>query len=258
MLVDIGLNLGHGSFRTDCNQVIARARNAGVTQMVLTGTSLSGSGRALELARHYRLAATCGVHPHEAKNVGAQDWQPLRALAADPRCVALGECGLDFDRDFSPRPIQEQVFEAQLALAAELGKPVFLHERAAHDRFVEILQRWRPRLRGAVVHCFTGDAAALAAYLALDCHIGITGWVCDERRGQALLGLLSRIPRERLMLETDAPFLAPRSLRPRPRRNEPAFLPHILATVARALDRSPEELAAETTANAARFFALTS
>src|SRR5215831_10229680 len=140
-MIDIGLNLTHASFRDDRDAVVARARAAGVQQLILTGTSLPGSRRALEMARDYGLYATCGVHPHDARNAG--DLDSLRALAADERCVAVGECGLDFDRDFSPRPVQERVFEAQLALAATLQKPVFLHERAAHARFVAILSRWR-------------------------------------------------------------------------------------------------------------------
>jgi TatD DNase family protein len=179
-----------------------------------------------------------------------------RALAADSRCVAVGECGLDFDRDFSPRPVQERVFEAQLELASELRKPVFLHERAAHARFREILARHRPRLSGAVVHCFTGNHDELDAYLALDCHIGITGWICDERRGLHLRDLLKHVPLERLMLETDAPFLAPRNLKPRVNRNTPALLKHVLVAVAESLHRSPAEIASTTTANARRFFAL--
>jgi TatD DNase family protein len=255
-LIDIGINLTHASFREDREQVVARGRAAGVTQLILTGTSLPGSRRALDMAREYSLYATCGVHPHDAKNAG--DLASLRVLAADPRCVAVGECGLDFDRDFSPRPTQERVFESQLELAAELRKPVLLHERAAHARFREILARHRPQLTGAVVHCFTGSGDELDAYLALDCHIGITGWICDERRGLHLRELLTRIPPDRLMIETDAPFLTPRTLRPRRNRNEPAFLPEVLATVAASLKKAPDEVAALTTGNARRFFALQS
>jgi TatD DNase family protein len=164
--------------------------------------------------------------------------------------------GLDFNRDFSPRPQQEWVFEAQLELAAELGLPVFLHERDARARFIQILSRHRHRLGAAVVHCFTGSAEDLAAYLELDLHIGITGWVCDERRGLHLRELVKRIPLQRLLLETDAPFLVPRDLRPRPKagRNEPAFLPHILKTVAVCLELPLEAVAAATTRNTCAFF----
>jgi TatD DNase family protein len=258
-LIDIGVNLTHASFRDDRDEVISRARAAGVGTMIVTGTTLPASQRALDLAHTTPgLRATCGVHPHDARHAGEAELAALRALAERPECAAVGECGLDFNRDFSPRPDQERVFEAQLELAAAIGKPVFTHERDAHERFVAILARHRPRLRGAVVHCFTGNAAELDAYLALDLHIGITGWICDERRGTHLRELIKRVPLDRLMLETDAPFLTPRNLRPKPRRdrNEPAFLPLVLDAVADALGRLREEVAAATTATATRFFEL--
>jgi TatD DNase family protein len=258
-LIDIGVNLTHASFRDDREEVIARAVAAGVRTMILTGTSVAGSQRALDLVRgRAELRATTGVHPHDARNADAAQLETLRRLIARSECVAVGECGLDFNRDFSPRPVQERVFEAQLELAAAMAKPLFLHERDAHARFTDILRRHRPRLSAAVVHCFTGSAAELDVYLAMDLHIGITGWICDERRGLHLRELVRRIPLDRLMLETDAPFLTPRNLRPRPKRdrNEPALLPHVLDAVADALDRPRAEVAAATTATARRFFAL--
>jgi TatD DNase family protein len=170
--------------------------------------------------------------------------------------VAIGECGLDFNRNYSPHPDQEKWFVAQLELGMALGKPLFLHSRDAHPRFSEILRAFRPEK--AVAHCFTGEKDELHAYLELGLYIGITGWICDERRGTHLLKLVRDIPREWLLLETDSPYLVPRDLKPQPkaRRNEPAFLPHILRAVARALGRPEEEIAAETTRNAKRFFDL--
>jgi TatD DNase family protein len=228
-LVDIGVNLAHRRFDADRDEVIARAAAAGVKRLVITGTNLAASRRALELARVLpgALYSTAGIHPHEARNASPEALAELRALAQQPEVRAVGECGLDFDRDFSPRPQQEETFEAQLELASALGKPVFLHERAAHARFVSILARWRPRLTAAVLHCFTGTAAELDACLALDMHIGITGWINDERRGLGLRDVVARIPADRLMIETDAPFLTPRDADPQPRdrRNEPALLP---------------------------------
>jgi TatD DNase family protein len=259
-LIDIGVNLTHASFKDDRAQVMTRAQQAGVSTLVLTGTSLAGSRRALELAHaDASLWATCGVHPHDSRHADSSEAQrSLGELIRDPRCVAVGECGLDFDRDFSPRPVQERVFEAQLELAAALGKPVFLHERAAHGRFAAILARWRPRLTAAVVHCFTGTGDELDAYRAMDVHIGITGWICDERRGLHLRELIRRVPLERLMLETDAPFLTPRTMpgRGKRARNEPAYLPYVLAAVASALGLPESTVAAATTATARRFFAL--
>ena len=255
-LVDIGVNLTHASFRADVDAVIDRACAAGVTTLVLTGTSEEGSRDAQRLAatRPGTLYSTVGIHPHHARDFTTL--APLRALAAAPGVVAIGECGLDFNRDFSPRPAQEHAFEAQLTLAAELGLPVFLHERDAHARFLAILRAHRPALVGAVVHCFTGTAEALDAYLDLGCAIGVTGWICDERRGRELRALTARIPRDRLMIETDAPFLIPRDLVPRPARNEPAFLPHVLQAVAMVRGAPLETVAAATTANARGFFGL--
>jgi len=228
-LVDIGVNLAHRRFDADRDEVIARAAAAGVKRLVITGTNLAASRRALELARVLpgALYSTAGIHPHEARNASPEALAELRALAQQPEVRAVGECGLDFDRDFSPRPRQEEAFEAQLELATALGKPVFLHERAAHARFVSILTRWRPRLTAAVLHCFTGTAAELDACLALDMHIGITGWINDERRGLGLRDVVARIPADRLMIEIDVPFLIPRDADPQPRdrRNEPALLP---------------------------------
>jgi TatD DNase family protein len=259
-LIDIGVNLAHRRFARDRDAVIARALAAGVRAMIVTGTSVRASreAQALATARTGTLWSTAGIHPHEARDATPAAIDELRALARDPVVRAIGECGLDFDRMFSPREDQERAFAHQLALAAELQLPVFLHERAAHDRFTAIVREHRPRLRAAVVHCFTGTAAELDAYLALDLHIGITGWICDDRRGVALRALIPRIPPERLMIETDAPFLLPRDLprRPADGRNEPALLPHVLASVARAARRPAEVVARETSQTARALFAI--
>jgi TatD DNase family protein len=251
-LVDIGANLTHASFREDLAEVLARARSAGVAQIVATGTTVEESRRACALGMPF----TAGVHPHHARDCGPDTIAQLRELASHPQCVAIGECGLDFNRNYSPHPDQEKWFIAQAELALSLRKPLFLHSRDAHPRFSEILDSLKPER--AVAHCFTGEKGELHAYLDLGLYIGITGWICDERRGRHLLGLVREIPRERLLLETDAPYLTPRDLRPQPkaRRNEPAFLPHILNAVARALGRPAEEVAAETTRNAERLFSL--
>ncbi|MEM9453440.1 MAG: TatD family hydrolase [Myxococcota bacterium] len=258
-LIDIGLNLAHRSFDSDRARVLERAQDAGVIHMVVTGTSLPASRRGIELAQAHPglLSATAGVHPHDAKHWDHDSPATLRALADRPQVLAIGECGLDFDRDFSPRPAQQRCFEEQLEIAAEIGLPVFLHERRAHARFAEILAVYRPRLCDVVVHCFTGRRSELRRYLDLDAHIGITGWICDERRGQELRGIVAEIPAERLMIETDAPFLTPRDLRPKPpRRNEPAFLPHVLRAVARCRGDEPEALAGAVMTTTCRFFGL--
>jgi TatD DNase family protein len=263
-LVDIGANLTHRSFDRDRDAVIARGIAADVTTLVITGTSVPDSQRAAGLARQRpaQSFATAGVHPHHAKDCDAQTIAALRALAAEPAVVAIGECGLDFNRDFSPRDVQERWFEAQLELAAEVALPVFLHERDASERMLALLTKHRPRLVGGVVHCFTGTRAAVERYLGLDLHIGITGWICDERRGASLVDAAGAIPLERMMIETDAPFLLPRAHLPAPpkghddRRNEPAFLPAVVTGIARATGRDELEIAMETTRTARRFFAL--
>jgi TatD DNase family protein len=255
-MIDIGANLTHASFHDDLEAVVARAKSAGVWPIVVTGTTVLESRLAAEIADRFGLYATAGVHPHHARDLSSDTVAELRKVASHPRIVAIGECGLDFNRNYSPHPDQEKGFVAQLELGLEIGKPLFLHSRDAHPRFSQILSHYRPPK--AVAHCFTGERDELHAYLDLGLYIGITGWICDERRGRHLLELVREIPRERLLLETDAPYLTPRSMRPQPkaRRNEPAFLPHVLRTVAAALGRPAEELATETAGNARTLFGL--
>jgi TatD DNase family protein len=258
-LIDIGVNLTSKQFRDDLPQVIERALAADVHFMIVTGLTAPLSQAALELARRYpsSLCSTAGVHPHNARTFDRHTVGELRALASQPEVVAVGECGLDYDRDFSPRPQQRLAFEQQLELAAELNKPVFLHQRSAHTDFEVILRNARPRLAGGVVHCFTGDERELDCYLELGLHIGITGFICDERRGTHLQQLVARIPKERLMIETDAPFLLPRDLKhARGRRNEPAYLPHVAASVARYAGRDLQELRQNTRQAAFELFDL--
>jgi len=258
--IDIGANLTHDSFDADRDQVIARAFAADVTQMLVTGASIASSQAAIELSRLHagRLFATAGVHPHHAGELTPAQLPALRALLQDCAVVAVGECGLDYFRNFSEPAAQRRAFDLQLQLAAECGKPVFLHQRDAHADFLAILREHIGALRGAVVHCFTAGERELEAYLALGLSIGITGWFCDERRGGHLAALVGRIPAQRLMLETDAPYLLPRDLSPpaRTRRNEPRNLPHIGAAVARARGESLADCAAHTCAHAREFFAL--
>ncbi|WP_068827249.1 TatD family hydrolase [Pseudomonas sp. BMS12] len=262
-LIDIGVNLTHPSLARERDAVLARARDAGVRQLVLTGTSLEESENALNFCRELdeagdTLFSTAGVHPHDASQWTADSARQLRALLVEGPVCAVGECGLDFNRDFSPRPQQEKALEEQLALAVELQLPVFLHEREAGERLSAILRQFRDQLPAAVVHCFTGEKDSLYAYLDLDLHIGITGWICDERRGTHLHPLMRDIPAGRLMLESDAPYLLPRSLRPKPKsgHNEPAFLGEVLREVALHRGESPETVAAHTTATARAFFDL--
>ena len=262
-LIDIGVNLTNPSFADREREVVERAYAAGVGQLILTGTDVEGSEQALALSRRLdesaeRLFSTAGIHPHSASAWTSETESQLRALLREKTVCAVGECGLDFNRDFSPRPQQEKVLEAHLALAVELQLPVFLHERDADERLLAILRDYRDQLPAAVVHCFTGEKRALFNYLDMDLHIGITGWICDERRGTHLHPLVREIPRGRLMLESDAPYLLPRTLRPKPKngRNEPAYLPEVLREVALHRGESPADVAAYTTDCARAFFSL--
>jgi TatD DNase family protein len=259
-LIDIGANLTHDSFDTDRAAVIERAQAEGVAQLIVTGSDVAHSRMALDLCRQWPgvLFCTAGTHPHHAKDFAANAPDALRALLANTEVVAVGECGLDYFRNFSPRDAQLACFEAQLALAAKTRKPVFLHQRDAHPEFMTVLKRHRQNLSAAVLHCFTGNEVELEDYLSLDLYIGITGWICDERRGNHLRELVRTIPDDRLMLETDAPYLLPRDVKPRPahNRNEPMYLKHISEVVAACVDKPVTQLAAETTENAQRFFGL--
>lgn len=261
-LIDIGANLGNNSFERDLQQVLARAATAGVSRIIVTGTSISTSHRALELAHDNpgRLFATIGIHPHEAEGFCQQDLDGLRQLAIDPVAVAIGETGLDFYRNFSSVGAQEKVFIAQLQLAAETSLPVFLHERDALQRQIEILKEFRGSLGKTVTHCFTGGPDALNEYLSLDHYIGITGWLCDERRGQALRQAAREIPDARIMIESDAPYLLPRGTDfpslPNKRRNEPCTLPVVLDALAGLRDQDPRYLAERIRQNTMEFFGI--
>lgn len=257
-LIDIGINLAHDCYDADRDALIARARAVGVVHMIVTGSSAASSRTALSLSRQHpgTLFATAGVHPHHATELTAAVLAELADLTAAPEVLAVGECGLDYYRNYSPHAAQREAFQRQLELAAGCGKPVFLHQRDAHADFSAILREHWPALAGGVAHCFTGGAAELDCYLELGLAIGITGWICDERRGAHLPELVQRIPAGRLLLETDGPYLLPRDLRPKPasRRNEPVYLPHIAAAVARARGESAEVLACASTEAARRLF----
>lgn len=259
-LIDIGANLAHDSFDGDLDAVLERARDAGVNRIVVTGSSDDSNRGALALARRFpgALFSTAGVHPHHAKDYTDASDALIRDLVAQPDCVAVGECGLDYFRNFSPREAQLEAFKRQLDIAIETGMPVFLHQRDAHDDFVEVLGKALPRVSRAVAHCFTGQHESLSEYLAMGLYVGITGWICDERRGRHLHEIVSTIPDDKLMIETDAPYLMPRTLKPKPatRRNEPMHLTEVLRVVAEARGQSEEHVARITTENAVRFFAL--
>jgi len=263
-LIDIGVNLTAKSFKKDISQVIERAQLAGVFRMGVTGTNLQHSDAAIELCEQYPevLFSTAGIHPHHASEWDDKTAQEIHSMAQLNCVKAVGECGLDYNRNFSNPKDQRKVFEAQLELAADLQLPVFLHQRDAHEDFLNILSRWRDKLSGGVAHCFTGTVEEAQSYIELDLMIGITGWLCDERRGQDLQQAVKNIPLERIMIETDAPYLLPRDLPKtlskalRERRNEPLVLPHVCSALAKYKKLDEKTVVLQTTQQALAFFKL--
>lgn len=256
-MIDIGANLTDKSFRGDIGDVIGRAAEAGVEYIVVTGTSESTSHDASSIAKQFpnRLAFTAGVHPHHADDV-TEDWLDSIVELTNRGAVAIGETGLDYFRNFSTQANQRKVFQAQLELAASLKLPVFVHDRDSNGEVLELLQQFSAT--HVVVHCFTGDGDLLDAYLDIGCSIGITGWICDPLRGVELTEIVNRIPDDRLMLETDSPFLIPKNISPKPntRRNEPMNLTYVRQKVAEARNQSESHIDFITTKNAIRFFQL--
>ncbi|NRA60148.1 MAG: TatD family hydrolase [Psychrobium sp.] len=259
-LIDIAVNLTASALSDKVEMIVNEAREAHVSSMITLGCDIASSQQALLLAQQYpgSIYATAGIHPHDAKSFDDNSLSVLKELLAQPEVVAVGECGLDFNRDFSPREQQIYAFEQQLELAATLNMPVLMHQRDAHDRFIEIFKRYQSDIPKAVLHCFTGTKEELQACVELDLYIGITGWICDERRGLHLLESVSLIPDNRLLLETDSPYLLPRDLQPKPkkRNNMPKYLPHIAKTVAQARGQSYQQLTRNCYKNSTEFFAI--
>lgn len=243
--IDIGVNLTSKRFEHDREQVIERAKANGVEKLIITGTNALESEQAFELSQtNPNLYSTAGCHPHDAQHMTDNDWQSIQNLLQQDSVKAVGECGLDFNRNFSSPKSQISVFEQHLQLACEIQKPLFLHERDANEEMLRLLSKYQHQLPASVIHCFTGSEQALQAYIELDLYIGITGWICDERRGLELAQMVHLIPDNRLLLETDAPYLTPRDLptkkqaKPKKGRNEPSLLPHIGEKVAQCRQQS--------------------
>ena len=256
-VIDICLNLQSDRFEHDRFEVLERARNVGVERIVLTGSCLQSTQLAIDWAMKEPdfLCATAGIHPHQANEYSSAALMVLEQAAQTDVVRAIGECGLDYNRNFSSKEEQQKAFEAQIDLAQRVNLPLFLHQRDAHSQFLDTLKS-AGNLPRTVVHCFTGGRKEVEDYLNAGFYIGVTGWICDERRGEALRDSVQLIPLDRLLIETDAPWLTPRDLRPKPHkgRNEPAFLPHIAKAVAQYHGTDLLTLCRATTENAKRFF----
>ena len=258
-MIDIGVNLTNARFDKDRAKVIERAKLANIKSLLVTGTNVVESQKALSLCHDFPqfLACTAGVHPHDADNVSDDYLSQLRTLAKDEHVKAIGECGLDFNRNFSTPQNQQRVFIQQVALASELQLPLFLHQRDAFQPWLDILTPFIDDVPAMITHCFTGDLSQLKQCLDLDMYVGITGWICDERRGQVLRDIAKYIPMERLLIETDAPYLTPRNIRPKPKssRNEPSYLSYVVETLADVTPYSVSEIMQKTFENSQRVFA---
>jgi len=257
-LIDIGVNLTNQRFEKDLELVVSRAKQANVAGMLVTGTSVKESIAAERLCRSYPgyLNCTAGVHPHDADGVSDDYLIKLTHLAALPAVKAIGECGLDFNRNFSTPENQLVVFQQQVELASALSMPLFLHQRDAFSQWFEVLKPYFNKVPAMISHCFTGNKNELFRCLDAGMYIGITGWVCDERRGKELQEIVKYIPLERLLIETDAPYLTPRNIRPRPKssRNEPSYLPAIVSQLADLMPFSEVQIAEHSYINAKQIF----
>jgi TatD DNase family protein len=251
-MIDSHAHLDFPQFDADRPAVIARARQAGVSAIVNVGTNLASSRAALALAaEHPFIYATVGFHPHDAQALTDGALVELRTLAARPKVVAVGEIGLDYYRDYSPRPAQRLAFEALLTLAADVGLPVVVHTREAHDDVLAALRGWKGS--AGVVHAYSAGLARLDDVLALGFYVGIAGPVTFPNAGE-LRTVAAQVPLERLLVETDCPYLTP--IPHRGQRNEPAYVRHVVETVARERGLTPEAVARATAGNARRLFGL--
>ncbi|NMP30738.1 YchF/TatD family DNA exonuclease [Thalassotalea sp. M1531] len=259
-MIDIGVNLTSARFDKDRAQVLEDSLAQGVTQLLITGTSVEESQQALQLTHSQPeiLFSTAGVHPHYADQVSADYLSQITRLANHQQVKAIGECGLDFNRNFSTPENQIRVFNEQVELAAKLAMPLFLHQRDAFDAWIKILAPYLTKVPAMVSHCFTGNKSELLRCVDAGMYIGITGWVCDERRGAELQEAVKYLPLDRLMIETDAPYLTPRTIRPRPKssRNEPKYLPYVVQAIAEIKQITEQEVIETSTNNAKRVFNL--
>jgi TatD DNase family protein len=261
-LIDIGVNLSNNRFNKDLDHVIERALACNIKQLVLTGTSVEETQKVIAICDSLKnkhpdtVYATAGIHPHDADEINSEKLALLSTLADSDSVVAIGETGLDFNRNFSSTANQIAAFEAQLELATEKKMPLFMHERDAAEKQLDIITNHRDYFTQGVIHCFTGDKKNLYRYLDLDLYIGITGWICDPKRGEELRNIVSDIPLNRLMIETDAPYLIPKNMPqpPKNRRNEPAFLGYVLEVIQSQRSETIDAIAQATTANAKQFF----
>ena len=256
ILFDSHCHLDDPVYEKDISEVIERAWQEQVRGLMIVGIDIKTSLRAIQIAQgHDHIITSVGVHPHDAAACSPETLDTLKKLAKTHDCIrAWGETGLDFNRMFSPQQDQERCFEAQLALAGDLDLPLIFHERDSHGRFYEILKSAGPKTRKGVVHCFSGTQEEMFQYLDLGYHIGITGIVTIEKRGESLRTIVPLIPEERILIETDAPYLTPVPQKNKFRRNEPGFVKSVLLKLAQIKNCDPDELSRTIFNNTQKFY----
>lgn len=264
-MIDIGANLASKSFQHDLDEVLERAKASGLQHIIITGSDFDSNQTALDIARKAPgfLSSTAGLHPHHADQWDAKLEQQLLQLLSKDTVKAIGETGLDYNRNFSTPENQRRAFEKHLSIATQIKKPLFLHQREAHEDFYAMLCEHKELCSSAVVHCFTDRLQALEKYIELGTMIGITGWLCDKKRGKALRDIVNHIPMDRLMIESDAPYLMPhrekiKSEMANRNRNEPHTLHYVARQLADLYQCDTDEIIQQTTNNARMFFKLDS
>lgn len=256
-LFDSHCHLDDKAFKADLAAVLMRARKAGVLRMMCAGVTLETSKKAVKLAQKFDgILAAVGVHPHDVRHCTEADLDQLIELSRQPQVRAWGEIGLDFNRMYSPREDQERWFVRQLETAGDLDLPIIFHERDSRGRFLELLKTHSYPNRRGVVHCFSGNREELEQYVEMDLYIGITGIVTMPERGRGLRQMIAHIPIDRLLVETDAPYLTPVPDNSAHRRNEPAFVRSVMLKLAQVLKEDPDILAAQLWQNTCRLYGL--
>ena len=257
-IADIACNFTSERFNKDLNEVINRAMTNKISKFGLICSRLGDLDKLLKIYNQYskNMFFTIGVHPHHAGEINDEYLKKLKEIINKNQPHAIGETGLDFFRNLSTYEEQIYAFEEQIKIAIDTNKPLFLHQRDSHDDFIKILRKYSSDINKAVVHCFTGSQKQLDDYLELNCYIGVTGWICDEKRNIELRKTIKNIPLSKLMVETDCPYLIPKNLtnKPKNNRNEPNNLNHIVADIAVLINVDENILRKETFKNTKNFF----
>ena len=257
-IADIACNFTSERFDKDLDKIIKRAVVNKITKFGLICSQLSDLDKLLKIYNQYSndMFFTIGVHPHHANKIDKEYLENLKEKIVKNNPHAIGETGLDFFRNLSTYEEQIYAFEEQIKIAIDTNKPLFLHQRDSHEDFIKILRKYSSDINKAVVHCFTGTQKQLDDYLELDCYIGVTGWICDEKRNVELRKTIKNIPLSKLMVETDCPYLIPKNLldKPKNNRNEPSYLNHIVSEISMLLDVSEEDIRKESFKNTLSFF----